>query len=484
MYKAYITTLTNVRKHPNADRLLLADVFGNTVCVSTDYTEGQIGIYFPTDGQLSVEFAEKNNLLRKKDDAGNNIGGYMDPGKRNVTAIRLRGEKSDGLFLPLSSLNYCYAHGDASIELFVGDVIDGCVNGHEICQKYIPRRPDPSRARSAGNKTRKKKVPTAPLFVEHADTEQLAYNLGAFKVDDEIEITLKMHGTSQRTGYLPVLKGYKRTFLDWLFRREGKPIYDWGYVSGTRRVVLENYEGGFYGDNTFRERHSKIFEGKLNKGETVYYEVVGFTTSGQPIMSSANNAKLQDKEFIRQYGKETVFSYGCSPYSLEEQMTILKQVYETMEEACNHADLLKPQSDIYVYRMTMTNEDGFVVEYTPDFMRYRCEQMGIKTVPVFGKAIVSPDRFHFIAPDGYDHDYRITDENVGEAVMKVAEEYYDGPDPIGKTHVREGVVVRVINRPKFTAYKHKNFSFKVLEGIIKDTASAPDMEEAQEVTNE
>ena len=26
------------------------------------------------------------------------------------------------------------------------------------------------------------------------------------------------------------------------------------------------------------------------------------------------------------------------------------------------------------------------------------------------------------------------------------------------------------------------FSFKVLEGIIKDTATAPDMEEAQEVT--
>ena len=41
--------------------------------------------------------------------------------------------------------------------------------------------------------------------------------------------------------------------------------------------------------------------------------------------------------------------------------------------------------DIYVYRMTMTNEDGFVVEYTPDFMRYRCEQMGVKTVPVFEK---------------------------------------------------------------------------------------------------
>jgi hypothetical protein len=35
-----------------------------------------------------------------------------------------------------------------------------------------------------------------------------------------------------------------------------------------------------------------------------------------------------------------------------------------------------------------------------------------------------------------------------------------------------------LNRPKFTAYKHKNFHFKVLEGICKDEATAPDMEEA------
>ena len=468
MYKAYITALTNVRKHPNADRLLLADVFGNTVCVSTDYTEGQVGIYFPTDGQLSVEFAEKNNLLRKKDDAGNNIGGYMDPDKRNVTAIRLRGEKSDGLFLPMSALNYCYAHGDASIELRVGDVIDGVVNGHDICTKYIPRTQHRQGHASEGNRTRKKRVATAPLFAEHADTEQLAYNLGAFKVGDEIEITLKMHGTSQRTGYLPVFKGYKRTFFDWLFRREGKPIYEWGYVSGTRRVVLENYEGGFYGDNTFREQHSKMFEGKLNKGETVYYEVVGFTTSGAPIMGSVDNKKMQDKEFIKQYGATTTFSYGCYPsipFGGEAN-----------------------QSAIYVYRMTMTNEDGFVVEYTPDFMRYRCEQMGMKCVPVFFKGTV-PQFAEVMYVDKNENDRPDADEiaytrkmDAGEWVMKMAEQFYDGTDPIGKTHIREGVVVRILNRPKFAAYKHKNFAFKVLEGIAKVNAEAPDMEEAQEVT--
>ena len=479
MYKAYITALTNVRKHPNADRLLLADVFGNTVCVSTDYTEGQAGVYFPCDGQLSVEFAEKNNLLRKKDDAGNNIGGYMDPDKRNVTAIRLRGEKSDGLFLPMSALNYCYAHGDASIELRVGDVIDGVVNGHDICTKYIPRTNNRQGHVSEGNRTRKKRVATAPLFAEHADTEQLAYNLGAFKVGDEIEITLKMHGTSQRTGYLPVFKGYKRTLLDRILRREGKPIYDWGYVSGTRRVVLENYEGGFYGDNTFREQHSKMFEGKLNKGETVYYEVVGFTTTGAPIMGSVDNKKMQDKEFIKQYGQTTVFSYGCSMHPIPAMLKAPDFV-----ESCAPV----PQSAIYVYRMTMTNEDGFVVEYTPDFMRYRCEQMGVKTVPVFFKGIV-PQFADVMYVDKNENDRPDADEvaytrklDAGEWVMKMAEQFYDGTDPIGKTHIREGVVVRILNRPKFCAYKLKNFSFKVLEGIAKVNAEAPDMEEAQEVT--
>lgn len=460
MYNAYITRIKNLRKHPNADRLQLGECFGNTVVVSMEYTDNQLGIYFPSDGQLSVEFAEANNLLRKKDDAGNNIGGYMDPDKRNVRAITLRGEKSDGLFLPLESLE---TFGDITI-LKEGDRIDN-FNGYEICCKYIPRRNIKRGHPSEGNRTRKKKVPVAPLFAEHADTEQLAYNLGAFKPGDEIEITLKMHGTSQRTGYLPVLKGYKRTFLDWLFRRDGEPIYDYGYVSGTRRVVLENYEGGFYGNNAFREQHSKVFEGKLWKGETVYYEVVGFTTTGAPIMSDASNKKLQDKEFTKRYGETTRFSYGCSPYACAT-------VLDTKDGNFAEYIPLGPQSDIYVYRMTMTNPDGFVVEYTPDFIRYRCEQMGVKTVPIMWKGTI-PDH------PGSAEDPTIT---AGEWIKNVAERFYDGPDPIGKTHIREGVVVRILNRPKFAAYKHKNFAFKVLEGLIKDMADAPDMEEAQEVS--
>lgn len=475
MYNAYITRIKNMYKHPNADRLQIGECFGNAVIVSMEYEDNQLGVYFPSDGQLSVEFAEANNLLRKKDENGNNVGGYMDPDKRNVTAIKLRGEKSDGLFLPLKSLE---SFGDITT-LREGDRIDN-FNGHEICCKYVPRKQNRRGHYSEGNKTRKKKVPVAPLFAEHADTEQLAYNLAAFKPGDEIEITLKMHGTSQRTGYLPVFKGYKRTLIDKILRREGKPIYDWGYVSGTRRTVLENFEGGYYGSNEFREAHSKFFEGKLNKGEEIFYEVVGFTHTGAPIMASGDNKKLNDKDFVKQYGQTTVFSYGCDN---SVDVNISQDFGEDHMKTVR-----KLTSDIYVYRMTMTNEDGFTVEYTPDFMRYRCEQMGVKCVPVFAKGVLSETR------DGHPYlDYRnmVTNSNsgvsadtLGDCVKYVAELFYDGPDPVGKTHVREGVVVRIVNRPKFCAYKHKNWFFKALEGIVKVEAEAPDIEEAESVEND
>jgi hypothetical protein len=452
MYKAYVTKLTNIRKHPNADKLNLADVFGNTICVPLDYTEDTIGVYFPTDGQLSEEFCRENDLVRRKDEAGNDAGGYMDPEKRNVKAIRLRGEKSDGLFLPIKCLEYCFKDGNTD-EFEYGYVIEGSVNGHEICQKYIPRSNKGDAYTAAkGNKTRQKTKPVAPLFKEHADTEQLAYNLNAFHCGDQIEISLKMHGTSQRTGYVPVLKGYKRTIWDKIFRREGEPIYEYDYICGTRRVVLDRLnqteDGGFYGSNGFRAKHHQKFIGKLNKGETVYYEVVGFTDTGTPIMGNGKNDKL-GKDFVKQYGKETIFSYGCEP-------TGKKGIDITEREA--------PQSDIYVYRMTMTNEDGFVVEYTPDFMRFRCDQMGIKCVPVFYKGYIPHDE----AELGYVHDHDECPIDAGAWIQMKAEEYYDGADPIGKTHIREGVVVRIINRPRFAAYKTKNFSFKCLSGIIAE----------------
>lgn len=461
-YCGYITRLKNVRKHSNADRLLLADCFGNTVIVGLEYQEGQLGVYFPVDGQLSVEFCAANDLVRRKDENGNPAGGYLDPDKRSIKAMKLRGEKSDGLFLPLTAL----ANFTTISDLKEGDTIT-VLNGVEICKKYIPKRKEGS-WHGGGSKGHKTRVDFAPTFAQHVDTDQLAYHLGDFHAGDVVELTLKMHGTSGRTGYLPLRREMKRTWWQKLLRKHPNIRYEYGYVTGTRRVVLDDkHDGGYYDDNQFRIEMAKKFEGKLRKGETVYYEIVGFVNENTPIMASVKNSKISDKAFTKQYGEETVFSYGCDPNG--------SWFVTNTELGC--VKTIPPRCEVYVYRMTMSNGEGDVVEMSPEQMRLRCDQMGVKYVPVFEKFMI-PDMGMDVNKDGTDDIFAIS---PGEYVLRKVEQYFDGPDPIGKTHIREGVVARIVNRPTIAVYKHKNWSFRVLEGIIKDEADAPDMEEAQDV---
>lgn len=442
-HKFYITRLKNLHKHPNADRLQIGECFGNSVIVSMAYTDNQLGVYFPTDLQLSEKFCQVNDLVRRKDENGNPAGGYMDPNKRNVTAVRLRGEKSDGLFLPLT----CLAEFTTISELREGEAYD-TLNGEQICCKYIPRRQNNVYHR--GSCPKKAKINFCPTFHEHVETEQMAYNLDKFHVGDTVELTLKMHGTSGRTGYLPVIK-YKKSWLDKLLKREGKQYMEYEYVNGTRRVVLdENHDGGYYEDNSFRLAMANKFHNKLKKGEVAYYEIVGFQgPNGAPIMSTVQNNKISDKAFIKQYGKETVFSYGCVPHGGYD--------WDTQDTSGD----VPPCCDIYVYRMTMVNEDGDEIEYSPDQIRYRCEQMGINAVPVFTR---------FIIPEHpcWCHEGNSEEISTGEYVLRLAELCYDGADPVGKTHIREGVVARIVNRNNYAVYKHKNFNFKVLSNIAVD----------------
>ncbi len=464
MYKAYITRLKEVRKHKNADRLQMATLFGNDVVIGLDYKEGDLGIYFPSDGKLGKEFAEVNNLVRKKDEFGNNIGGYLDPDKRHIRAIRLRDERSDGLWLPIKTLE---TFGDIS-KLKEGDTID-VFNGILICEKYVPYvKP---RRNGPGNKVKGKiKTTQFPTFKEHKDTEQLMYNLDRFKKGDTIYITLKLHGTSQRTGYLPKKREFKwyEKIIKKLFKIEPKLEYD--YVTGTRKVVLESFDKdtSFYGGDRFRETHHNFFKGKLHKGETVYYEVVGYTDSDALIMPEVDNKKLNDKEFVKQFGDKTKYTYGCYSNDEAEQLIhekIIKDDFRLKAMSdffnstfINYEQLNNyPQNKIFVYRMTITNEDGHIVEYPTELVQRRCEEMGVKMVPIFEKFIYTTK-----AP-----------------FLKRVEKHTDGIDPIGKTHIREGVVVRIDNSPTFTALKNKSFQFKVLEGIAKADAVEADIEESQ-----
>ena len=158
----YIVKLNEIHPHSNADRLQIATIFGASVIVDLSAHEGDIGVFFPIDLQLSEEYCKENDLVRRKDENGNPCGGYLDPDKRNIRALKLRGEKSEGLFMPLKSLTYT---GVTKYE--VGEKIE-ILNGHEICRKYIPRGKKHAAAGSTGNRTRKRHVPIAPFSLRRS----------------------------------------------------------------------------------------------------------------------------------------------------------------------------------------------------------------------------------------------------------------------------------------------------------------------------
>lgn len=431
MYNAIILELKNIREHPNADRLNVVSVFGNQVIIGKDSCkEGDTVIYFPSDGILSEDFCKKNNLHRHSnlnDDV--NVIGYIEDNRR-IRAIRLRGEESDGMLMPIKCLTYT----GYNLEKLEPGLQLTELKGIKFCEKYIPRIKNSGEKNQ--NRTRRKPTKHYELFKEHIDTKQLAYNIDQIKKGDLVTLTSKIHGTSQRSSYTlvtHVLPKWKELINSGIKIFKSKK--EWKSIYGTRRTIRDTDEQkkvSFYDTENFRESHHKLFDGRLAKGETVYYEVAGYTDVDRPIMGTVDTKKLNDKAFVKQYGETMSFTYGC----------------------------VNGQSKIYVYRMTLTNEDGFTVDYSWNTIKNRCIEMGIEYVP----EVMSS----FIFDGNHDKLLQLVNDNI------------EGPSTLDARHIKEGVVVRAENNSNFNVWKHKGWTFKVLEGIIKD-AGVADIEEQEEI---
>lgn len=437
-YKAIVTRLKNVRPHGNADRVKLATCVGNQVVIGLDSEDDELGVYFPSDGQLSHEFCYHNSIYR---DSSLNLDpkktGMFDINRR-VRAQRFRGEISDGFWVPLS--NFDFLGKIVWVEGFEFEEL----NGTPICSKYINPATLKIARENQGKKTKAAK--TSVMFKEHFDTAHFGKEAHRFDFGQTIVVTEKLHGTSGRVGHV-LVERENLSLVERIAKFFGAKIQEseWKYLNGTRRVVLEESSGSQFHDPTIRDKAFKLFEGNLRKGETVFFEIVGYESTGAFIMPSVDTERIGDKEFVKTYGKSMAYTYGCAP----------------------------TECKVFVYRMTMTDTDGHSVDYSWEDVVKRCKEIGVDTVPHI-RTLSFEELREADMKQGGNGELR----DLKEQFSKMVEEYGAGPSVIDGNHIKEGVCVRIEGGLNNQTMKFKSFEFKVLEGILKD-AGVVDTEEAQ-----
>lgn len=441
--KALVCKLGSHIPIEGADRIVQVSMFGETVITQKTNKEGDLGLLFDMETALCKEYAGMNNMFRNSNlNTDKTAKGYLEDSGR-IRPIKLKGVKVSALWMPISSLS---KNEDRCPD--VGQEIDTFL-GLKICEKYIPKSTQKAANlnKGAGRKGSIRKEDLVPTFKEHFDTSQWSRNTHAVKEGDIVYITEKLHGTSSRAAYVPAIR--IKSFWERLLNSVGikTPETEYRFVVGSRRVVKsiggeKTTKDGYYNEDLWSQISREFFEGKLYKGETVYFEIVGYTPGGQQIMPSVPNIKLKPflekseyKNFISKYTDTTTFSYGCTP---EEN-----------------------PYKIFVYRITRTNEDGDSLDLSWEQTKVRCEKLGVTSVPELAKLMIGDDYTTF------------------EMCKNIVQELTDAESRYFPAHVREGVCVRIESGSTIpNIFKSKSFIFKVLEGIVKDNSDSVDIEES------
>jgi hypothetical protein len=421
-YSAVVVRLPELIDLANCDNVKGAMFFGQQAIVSKDSVPGTLGVLFPAESQLSEEYLHMNNLFR---DPTKNYDvmekGYFENNRR-VRAQTFRGHRSEAFWMPIESLEFTDSaslhakrEGDTFTEL----------NGHKICEKYIPRG---TKIRMGMMQVPKERRVDTKFFPEHFDTTNFFRN--QFKIPKGAYIigTQKLHGTSVRVGNVPVKQ--KLGWLAKLAKRFGVPVNDTAYelVAGSRRVVKDskNPDGGFYDTDIYTDVAKDIADA-IPQGFVVYGELVGWTPSGQPIQKG--------------------YTYG----------------------------LPRGVSRFYVYRVAQINPQGKQFDLSWEQVKEFATQRGLYYTPQLFTDEFMPNEKSWTYPTEqflteYFLDKRLADDHRLEGFVD------EEPVPLEPDNVSdEGVVIRVEGMvPQF--YKAKSPKFlahetKMLDQEVEDLES-------------
>ncbi len=422
-YTGIIVEIQNLTNLEKLDNLVGTNIFGSQILVSKETAIGDLGVYFPSETQLSHKFLAENNLYRhsnlNKDQAKT---GFFDDNRR-CKAIKFKGHVSTGFFIPIESLKFFTTE-----TLKVGTEFNE-INGTEICRKYFKKVPG-----FGSNQPKKLKITDlvdARCMPEHIDTDNLFRNIHKLELNDTISVTRKIHGTSLRVSNNIVYRSF-----NWWQKLISKVVdlkdHDYKYIAASRRVIksidFEALEGKqhFY-PNDIWTRATKLFENKLHKGENIYAEIVGW-----------------DGEVQIQPG----YTYGF------------------------------PQGEfkVFVYRISRTNPDGVMQDLTWPQLKERCSELGVSHVPEIFYGTVQQFLMTFCEQEDKMQELLNRIKNTwnwrAELEEQVKMNFLDKPSIFNSKEwqgVEEGIVIQKERLGIVNAFKAKSPLFLLVESKQADS---------------
>ena len=432
-YNATVVIVTKLIDLENCDNLQGTSIFGSQVIVDKSAKVGDIGLFFPVECQLSHEFVSNNNLYRDKTlNVDQTKSGYFEKNRR-VRCMKLRCNKSEGLFIPLTSLSYLNID-PPEVGVSFNTITIGNIK-RDICDKYYIKRSQPGgRNKKGKGKNEYKNILIENQFKFHIDTINLKRNIDYLTPDKVISISSKWHGTSFVISN--VLTKKKLNIIEKSLKLIGVNIVDTEYklLCSSRRVIKNDKvkDPGFYNFDIWTDIGKKLND-IVPKGISLYGEAVGFMPTGAAIQSA----------------KKGTYDYGCAASEYK----------------------------IIVYKMTFTNSDGisYTIPWLP--MVEFCKKHGIETPPLY---------FYGYAKDAFD--ISIDDENKWreEFLEKLSTKSEWGLNDVDCLYCKnkvpsEGVVLRVEDTTDYDLFtaKLKNFRFLDEETKLLD-AGNENIEDTQE----
>lgn len=360
-FRVPLTEIVEIKKHPNADRLDIAIIYGFQVVVKKDvFKKGDKIIYIPID---SVLIPELEYQIFSKDSK-------IKLSKHRVKQIRIRKLASQGMVVRLEDIKVVFGFTPNELEKDYKDEIKVI--------KYEP--PTPKFQSSMGGGVRKVKPLENPNFQKYNGLTNIKWCPFLFKEGEEVVYQEKVHGSNSRASILPFAANTLLKKIKKFFRLT--PKFEFCY--GSNNVQLQQRKGytGYYGEDVYGRVFKELnVEPKLKPNEIIYGEIYGEGIQGNYSYGLKGEQKfvLFDVKILEWDGTQTWLSPDkVKAFAKERGFEMVPEIYrgpfislEHAKEATLRASELAPSQKVM---------EGLVVKAVDNYSDERGNKRALKCI--------------------------------------------------------------------------------------------------------